>query len=193
MSLSLRLRTADDVEVLHYGSRYVVTAGPILRQTKWFGGVFVQYVDPAGPINDFLVERSEGLAACGFLLNPSENYADPRSGAAYRNYTSIQPANPQATTFASGGSTETLMTGGGQFLFRHYETVALTPLGVRAGGPAVYNLNDVLKVSENGLLCNDPDAFLLLATGGTAVRTVGICCAIPEYTSGRVGLDYRDY
>lgn len=193
MSLSLRLRTADDVEVLHYGSRYAVTAGPILRQTKWVGGLFVQYSHPVGTINDFQVERSDGQVSCGFMLNPSENYSDPRSGAAYRNYTSIQPANLQATTFSSGAATDTLITGGGRYLFRHFEKTALTALGVRNGGPAVYNLNDALKISENGLLCNDPDAWLLLATGGTAVRIIGICCSIPEYTGGRLGIDYRDY
>jgi len=73
-----------------------------------------------------------------------------------------------------------------------FETVALTPAGVRAGGPAVYSLNDILKVSENGLLCNDPDAFLLLATGGTSVISVGTCSVIPDARSGnRLGLDFK--
>lgn len=178
--------------MLYKGTPEKVTAGPVLRRTRWVGGLFVTYAPPVDAVNDFLVEQSVGLASCGFLLSPSENYNDPRGGAGYRNWTSMQPANPEATTFASGASTQTINVGGGRFLFRHYERVALTPGGTRTGGPAIYNLSDPLKVSENGLLCNDPDAFLILATGGQALR-VGICCALPEYAAGRLGIDYRDY
>lgn len=178
--------------MLYAGERAKVTAGPVLRRTRWVGGLFVQYATPVDSVNDFLVEQSFGLASCGFLLAPSENYNDPRGGAGVRNWTSMQPANPEATTFASGASTQTINAGGGRFLFRHYERIALDGLGVRTGGPALYNLNDSLKISENGLLCNDPDAFLALATGGAALR-VGICCALPEYSGGRLGIDYRDY
>lgn len=191
MSLLLNI-TPDDVQMLYKGTPEKVTAGPVLRRTRWVGGLFVTYAPPVDEVNDFLVEQSFGLSACGFLLSPSENYNDPRGGGGYRNWTSMQPANPEATTFASGASTQTINVGGGRFLFRHYERVALTPGGTRTGGTAIYNLNDPLKVSENGLLCNDPDAFLILATGGQALR-VGICCVLPEYAAGRLGIDYRDY
>lgn len=191
MSLLINI-TSDDVQMLYAGERAKVTAGPILRRTRWVGGLFVQYANPVDQVNDFLVEQSFGQASCGFMISPSENYNDPRGGAGVRNWTSIQPANPEATTLASGASTQTINVGGGRFLFRHYERVALTPGGTRTGGPAIYNLNDPLKVSENGLLCNDPDAWLSIATGGFALR-VGICCVIPEYAGGKLGVDYRDY
>ncbi len=177
--------------MLFPGERTKVTVGPILRRARWVGGLFVRYAVPVDAVNEFLVERSTGQSYCGFLLSPSENYNDPQGGGGYRNWTSIQPANPEATTFASGAATQTINAGGGRFLFRHFEKVALTPGGVRAGGPAIYNFQDNLKVSENGLLCNDPDAFLMLATGGFALR-VGICCVTPEYAEGRLGIDYRD-
>jgi len=177
--------------VLLHGDRLVVAAGPTLRQTRWSGGLWVLFVTPTG-VSDWIVERSNGVQATGFLLFGSENYANSAGDAGYRNFTSIQPANPQATTFAMGANTLPMVTGGGRFLFRVFETVALTPAGVRAGGPAVYNLNDILKVSENGLLCNDPDAFLLLATGGTSVISVGTCSVVPDARSGnRLGLDFK--
>jgi len=184
--------TPDDVQTLFAGQRSKVTAGPVLRRSLWVGGLFVQYATPVDQVNDFLVEQSFGVAACGFMLNPSENYADPRGGGGYRNWTSIQPANPESTTLASGAATQTINSGGGRFLFRHFERTALTALGVRAGGPAIYNLNEPLLVSENGLLCNDPEAWLVLATGGAEAIRVGICCALPEYSQGRLGIDYRD-
>lgn len=190
--VSLLNVSTDDVQTLFTGERAKVTAGPVLRRTRWVGGLFVQYATPVDQVNDFLVEQSFGQSSCGFFLSPSENYNDPRGGAGVRNWTSMQPANPEATTLASGASTQTINVGGGRFLFRHFERIALDAGGARVAGPAVYNLMDPLKISENGLLCNDPDAFLMLATGGFALR-VGICCALPEYSQGRLGIDYRDY
>lgn len=156
------------------------------------GGLFVSYVNSGVSVNDFVVEQSFGQNSCGFMLSPSENYDDPRGGGGVRNWTSMQPANPESTTYASGASTQTINIGGGRFLFRHYERIALALDGTRTGGPAFYGINDFLKISENGLLCNDPDDRLELATGGFALR-VGICCVMPEYAAGRLGIDYRDY
>jgi len=189
MSIMLQEQQGQDVVMLLQGETRPVTPGPILRSTKWVGGQFVQFVTPID-VNDWLVERSTGVHAAGFLYDASENYQSLRGGGGYRNWTSIQPANREASTLASGAATQTMIADGGRFLFLHFETVALNGAGVRAGGPAIYGLNDVLKVSENGLLCNDPDAFLLLATGGTQVLVVGTCSAVPgARTANRLGLD----
>jgi hypothetical protein len=143
-------------------------------------------------VNDWVVERSDGIRADGFMLWASANRFDSTGDAGYRNWTSYQNDDQNVATVASGAATTVLVAGGGRFLFRVFETVALTPGGVRAGGPAVYSTNDVLKVSENGLLCNDPDAFLILATGGVSPIHVGVCSAVPNARSAnRLGLDLK--
>jgi hypothetical protein len=174
-----------------HGDRFPVTPGPLLRAAKWTGGVWVQLVAPTD-VNDWLVERSDGIRADGFMLWASANRFSSVGDAGYRNWTSFQADDNNASTVSSGAATTTMVAGGGRFMFRVFETIALTIGGVRAGGPAVYSLNDILKVSENGLLCNDPDANLLAATGGTAVVPVGMCSAAPNARSGdRLGLDLK--
>lgn len=189
--MSLRLnQTPEDVAILHHGDRAPVNIGPLLRARKWRGGQFVKYVSPNVPsIGEFTVEASDGIAGTGFLLNASENYSNPRMGG-FRNYTSMQNAS-HAVAVASGASVVTMVSGGGRFLFRAFETTALTAGGVRAGGPALYSLNDTLKISENGLLCNDPDANLLAATGGTQTLVVGFCFYAPSVDDPRLGIDLK--
>ena len=189
MSTALNL-TSDDLDVLKAGDKLTATAGPIVRASGWVAGQWVRYVDPQVPsVSEFTVEKSDGVTAAGFMLYGSENYSDPRRST-YRNYTSYQNASSFAAV-ASGASVVTIMVNGGRFLFRNYETVALDAFGVRAGGPAVYTVGFPLKISENGLLCQDPDALLLLATGGTSVLIAGVCSKIPTTNDPRLGLDSK--
>jgi hypothetical protein len=182
----------NDVEVHSWPCKYNVEIGPLLRASKWRGGQWVQYITPTEPF-DFLVEKSAGIDTCGFLLFPSENYAPVAPygtgpGSVY-NWTGSQPAhNPSQ----SGTSAMLLLSNGGRLLFKVFETIALDAMGVRGAGPAVYTLNSKLKVSENGLLCNDPDANLLAATGGTEVIFAGYCCMVPSTQNGnRLGIDLK--
>jgi len=191
MSLMLSERGDQDVEVLIPGDTLPVCPGPTLRRAKWNGGVFLMFIPPID-VNDWLVEISDGTTAAGFMLSPSENYQDPRGAAGFRNWTSMQPGNREAIVFASGAATQTMIAGGGRFLFKQFETISLDAFGVRIGPPIVYSLNNRLKVSENGLLCNDPDTRLLLATGGTEVVNVGVVSNVPgARTANRLGLDHK--
>lgn len=180
----------DDLYVLKAGDKLVSTAGPVLRSTGWRAGQWVRYVEPqVPPVSEYTVEKSDGVTAAGIVLYGSENYSDPRQST-YRNYTSYQNAS-SFVAVSSGASVVTIVMGGGRYLTLMYETVSLNPLGVRSGPPAVYTINETLKISENGLLCNDPDAFLLLATGGTSVLPAGVCSKIPTTFDPRLGLDMK--
>lgn len=180
------LDQSADVVVIVHADRMTATAGPILRNTGWRGGWWVRYVPPTG-VDEFVVERSDGNAATGFLLFPSENYADP-SGAS-NNYTAEQLRDAQGAI--SGASTVTILAGGGRQLFRIFETVALTGGGTRTGGAIVYQHNDILRVSENGLLCNDSVANLQ-AAGIANPLTVGTCCMVPADRNGDLlGMDLK--
>lgn len=182
--------TDNDLDVLKQGDKFTATAGPILRSTGWRAGQWLQYASvQVPPVSEFTMEASTGIFTTGFVLYGSEDYSDPRRST-YRNYTSYQNKS-NLPSVAAGASVVTLIVGGGRFLFRLYETVALDAFGVRAGGPAVYNVNEPLKISENGILCQDPDAFLLLATGGTEVIVVGVCSKVPTEADPRLGLDLK--
>lgn len=189
MSESARDVTMD-LEVQIPGDRYTVAAGPVLRETGWVGGLFLTYVPPTGP-EDFMVEVSDGNSAAGFTIFPSENYYSEESWLngwdTSQNYTSYQ--NRGELTVGGAGSI-VVVAGGGRCIFKHYETQALVA-GQRTGAPIAYNLNQELKVSENGLLTNDSD--LDLATVGiTTPQVVGICCAIPTSRNNyRLGLQLR--
>jgi len=194
MSISLREGVQADVELMKGGDRFPVAAGPILRSTGWRGGLWVRYVPPTGA-DDFVVEASDGIDGTGFLLFPSENYSTPggfASGVAQttneQNWTSYQfTTEPAVAT-----NVVTMVNGGTRVLFRVFETVSLTGAGVRSGPPITYSLNDPLKISENGLLCNDPDAALLAATGGVVTLVVGFCCSVPSpRNDNRLGLDLK--
>lgn len=185
MSTKLNEAYTDDLVIMIKGDRFPVTAGPVLRRQKWVAGQWVKYVPNENSASEFTVEKSEGVYATGFLFESSEDY---RLNSNYRNYTSYQNATPLGG--ASGASVITMIAGGGRFLFANYETTALDAGGVRQGGAATYNLNESLYISENGLLCNDPPARLLLATGGARALEVGVCCKTPE-DDGKIGLDLK--
>ena len=189
MSTQLNL-TDNDLDVLKVGDRVPVNIGPLMRTSGWRAGQWVMYTTTQIPsIAEFTVEKSGGVYSTGFVMFGSEDYSDARRST-YRNYTSYQNASTNVAV-ASGASVITVIMGGGRYLFRLYETVALDAFGVRTGGPAVYLVNLDLKVSENGLLCQDPDARLLLATGGTSVISVGVCSKTPSPNDPRLGFDYK--
>lgn len=176
----------QDVEVMLPGDKYPVIAGPTLRATKWRGGLWVMYVTGT---SDWTVEVSDGTAAAGFMLFPSEryNYADSY-GADYgsnANWTSAPFA-----TGVGGQNVVTMICGGPRAFFRLYETQTLNA-GTRTGADITYSLNDTLKISENGLLCNDSDADL--ATVGIANPIpVGIVSAVPSASNlYRLGADIK--
>jgi len=176
-----------DVELQFPGDRYPVNVGPILRRAGWRGGIFVQYV--AGP-TDFTVEVSDGNTVAGFLLFQSENYALTRpygtGPGSPENWISRQFRNP-----TGANNVATMISGGTRAYFRVFETVALTGAGTRTGGPITYALNDPLKVSENGLLCNDSDVNLA-AAGVTDPKVVGIVSAVPSARNdNRLGIDLK--
>jgi hypothetical protein len=178
----------EDITVIRNGDRFRVTAGPILRRTKWKGGTFVRYVEDETATDEYTVERSDGIGVAGFVIYGSEDYTDPQISN-YRNYTSYQNAGALAN--ANGTAVLTVVAGGGRFLFAEYETISLDIAGVRQGPPITYVLNQNLKVSENGLLCNDPDDRLLLATGGEETVVVGIVCKVPSSIEPKLGLDLK--
>lgn len=186
----MMMPTDNDLDVFGQGDRFSVNAGTSLRASGWVAGQWVRYATTQQPpVNEFTVEKSIGVTAAGFLMYGSENYSNPRVST-YRNYTSYQNAGGVSAA-ASGASVVTMVAGGGKFLFRYFETISLTVGGVRSGPPAVYTVQDTLKVSENGLLCNDPDANLLAATGGTSVVAVGLCCYVPTVDNPKLGLDLK--
>lgn len=186
MSLLTRELT-DDVIIQLKGETCPVQVGPVLRQTGWRGGQWVEFIEPGNVVDDYLVERSDGNRMAGFLAFPSENY-DENWGAT-QNYVGEQYRLDQSAP--SGSSTVTLFLDGGRYLFLVFETIALTPAGTRTGGPIVYTLNEILKISENGLLCNDSDANLI-AAGVLTPRIAGNCCMTPaERNNYRLGLNVR--
>ena len=87
-----------------------------------------------------------------------------------------------------------MISGGTRAYFRVYETVAINiATGLRDGGAGnlTYSLNDALRVSENGLLCNDSDAALA-AAGIAAPVQVGIVSSVPaEDNDQRLCIDLK--
>ena len=185
MSTDLNI-TTEDLVVMKHGDRSPVTAGPELRRTGWKAGFWVKYVENENNAAEFTVELSDGVYATGFLMYGSEDYSDARQSN-YRNFTSYQMRGLNAS--ASGASVLTMVMGGGRFLFTQFEKNNLDAQGARTI-PATYALNDNLKVSENGLLCNDSDADLKAKTGGAIALLVGVCCKTPT-SDGKLGLDLK--
>lgn len=180
----------DDVIFQINGDKFPCVAGPLLRASGWRGGLWVQYVPPVGNVDEYVVEASDGNMATGFIGFPSENYAPGDFAGAVNNFTGVQLREGQGSV--AGASTITVTAGGGRMLFLVYETVAIDAGGVRTPGNfAVYTLNDQLKVSENGYLCNDPDARLAMV-GIASPLVVGVCCAVPHVRNGyRLGMDLK--
>jgi hypothetical protein len=84
-----------------------------------------------------------------------------------------------------------MINGGTRAYFRIYETTALVGAGTRTGTAITYTLNEDLKVSENGLLCNDSDVNLAAAGIATPV-VVGIVSAVPATANDdRLCLDMK--
>jgi hypothetical protein len=181
----------NDVELFFPGNRYPVIVGPDLRQTGWRGGQFVMYV---ADDYDFTVEVSDGTKAAGFLLFPSENYNISWENGGFlggdgvgsnANWTSGQPA-----TGVGGQNVVTMINDGTRAFFKVFETIALAG-GTRSGGAITYTHGERLKVSENGLLCNDSDAALALAGIADPV-SAGIVSAVPSSLNGnRLGADVK--
>lgn len=177
----------NDVELMFPGDRFPVTAGPNLCESKWRGGVFVQYV--SDPRYDFTVELSDGNGVAGFLLFPSEKYEPLQPGgdgvASNANWISSQPA-----TGVGGQNVVTMVNGGTRGYFKVYETRMLVG-GNRVGPLITYSLNESLKVSENGLLTNDSDGDLA-TVGITSSVVVGTVSAVPSARNlNRLGVDLK--
>ena len=182
----------NDVSLQFPGDRFPVVVGPNLRSSGWRGGLFVQYV--TGDY-DFTVEVSDGNATAGFLLFASENYDLSIQGGAFlggdgvgsaANFISGQPA-----THVGGQNVVTMVSGGTRSMFKVYETVALNGAGNRAGGAITYTLGESLKISENGLLCNDSNVNLAAAGVATPI-VVGIVSAVPSSANNnRLGVDLK--
>lgn len=179
----------DDVLFQINGDKFPCVAGPILRSTGWRGGLWVRYVPPVGLVDEYVVEASNGNEATGFIGFPSENYAPGDFAGAVNNFTGVQLRDGMGSV--AGASTITVTAGGGRMLFLVFETVALDVGGARAGGAITYTLNEDLKISENGYLCNDSDANLA-AAGVTNPLIVGKVCAVPHARNGnRLGMDLK--
>lgn len=185
-SLALN-ETPENLDIIRNGDRFAVTIGSALRREKWKGGTWVKYVPDESSTDSFTVERSDGIYTCGFVIYGSEDYENARQSN-YRNFTSYQ--NTSKIANALGTATLTLVAGGGRFLFKQFEEFNLDAQGNRTL-PATYQLNEELKVSENGLLCNDADADLTAKTGGAKALIVGICCHVPTVQTPKLGLDYK--
>lgn len=181
----------DDVIFQINGDKFPCGAGPILRQTGWRGGLWVRYVPPLNNVDEYIVEASDGNEATGFIGFPSENYTPGENWGAVNNFSGIQLRDNTAAVY--GASTITVTAGGGRMLFLVFETVVLSVGGVRDGseGFITYNLNEDLKISENGFLCNDPNGRLALV-GIASPLIVGKVCAVPHERNGRrLGMDLK--
>jgi hypothetical protein len=181
----------NGVEIFFPGDRFPIIVGPSLRTSGWQAGRWVMYVTGA---YDWTVEVSDGTMAAGFILFPSSNYGiswrdggfagGPNVGS-NANFTSIQPAKGQG-----GQNVVTMINGGTRALFQHFETQSIVATA-RTGPDILYGLNDDLKISENGLLCNDSDGDLA-TVGITTPIVVGIVSAIPSTSTGnRLGIDLK--
>jgi len=136
------------------------------------------------------VVASDGTKATGFLLFAAESYSNSHVGGP-QNYTSMQYRGG-ATAAASGASVVTMISGGTRAYFKYYETIALDGAGNRSNGAATYTYGEELRVSENGLLCNDSDADLQTATGAGSTAMIGFVADIPRAGNGnRLAVDIK--
>lgn len=180
----------DDVILQINGDKFPCVAGPLLRASGWRGGTWVRYVPPIGNVDEYIVEASDGNEATGFIGFPSENYEPGALAGPVNNFTGVQLRTSQGSV--AGASTVTVTAGGGRMLFLVFETVPIDAGGVRTVGSFItYTLNEDLKVSENGFLCNDSDARLAMV-GIVAPLVVGKVCAVPHARNGqRLGMDLK--
>ncbi|MDB4278163.1 hypothetical protein N9917_01035 [Deltaproteobacteria bacterium] len=170
-----------DVEVFFPGDKFPVVVGPILRSTKWRGGLWVMYVTGD---QDFTVEVSDGTLCAGFLMFSSE-WADPSTVGGPSDFISYQPA-----TQIGGQNVMTMVNGGTRAFWKEYETQRIVA-GARTGADITYILDEPVKISENGLLCNDSDGDLA-TVGITSPIVVGIVSAVPsDRNVNRLGADIK--
>jgi hypothetical protein len=145
---------------------------------------------------EWTVEASDGTAATGFLLFQAEYYSQlqPGSFGAGSELLVGSPENYLSHQFLSGKGGQnviTMINGGTRCFFKAFETTALVLAGTRTGATITYSLNDNLKVSENGLLCNDSDVNLA-AAGIATPLVVGLVSAVPATENGnRLGWDMK--
>jgi len=178
------LSEVGDVELEFPGDRFPVIAGPILLSTGWRGGLFVRYLTGG---DDFTVEVSDGNQVAGFLLFQAENYGTLQPGSFGSDGAPVvgSPENWISKQFLAGvggQNVATMVSGGTRAFFKVFETVALAG-GTRSGGPITWVLNQPVKISESGILCNDSNGALALA-GVTTPQVVGIVSAIPSAKNG---------
>lgn len=181
----------NDVSLFFPGDRFPVIMGPTLRDTGWRGGIWVQYV--TGDY-DWTVELSDGNAAAGFILFASENYGIEYQNGAVAGGDGVGSAANllahQPATHVGGQNVVTMINGGTRAMFKVFETQQLSG-GNRTGAAITYSLHDDLKVSENGLLCNDSDVDLA-TVGITSPIVVGIVSAVPSSSNlNRLGIDLK--
>ena len=183
-------RLDRDVELEFPGDRFPVSVGPNLRASGWRGGLWVMYVDGGG--EDYVVEASDGTAACGFLLPQSESYV---GSVPNRRYGGLRgsPAdwtNQRFRASSVGSNVVTMVSGGTRARLEVFETTALVGAS-RTGAAITYSLNEPLKVSENGLLTNESDVALS-AVGITSPIVVGIVSGVPSERNGfRLSVDLK--
>ena len=193
MLVNSSLSEVGDAELLFPGDRFPVVAGPVLRSSGWRGGLFVQYATGTNP---FTVEVSDGSSVAGFMLFQSEFYSALQPGSfgaggaplvgSPQNFLSQQSRSP-----IGANNVVTMVSGGTRVFFKAFETVSLVGLGTRTGANITYVLTEQVKVSENGLLCNDSDANLV-AAGVATPTVVGIVSAIPTAANGnRLCIDLK--
>lgn len=174
---------SPEIQIILGGDTIPARVGPQLMASGWVPGVWVQAASQLDT-DVFVIEKSDGNSALGFLTNGSENYGY-RAVSTYYNYTSYQKIMPEMLA-ASGAATVSVVFGGPIALFNNIETRNLTGGGVRVGGAITWALNEPIYISENGLLCNDSEANLI-AAGISSPINVGYVVASPsESTSWRL-------
>lgn len=179
----------DDVQVMHYGSKWNVKIGAGLRNTGWRGGQFVMYTPPTNVADMFEVEKSDGNYASGFLVHPSEFSGSDTQYGATSNYTASIKRDSQGSV--SGAGVVAMALDNGRFGFKVYETEAIGAGALRDGGATVYTLNENVYVSENGILCNDT-VVKLSQVGIITPQLVGIVSAVPtSHNDYRLFIDQR--
>ena len=171
-----------DVQVFFKGDTINVIVDNTLARNKWRGGLFVNIsghqFNTTSPYP--VVTKSNGVNPIGFLVRSSEEVA-----LSEYNYTSLQPSVTRVVLVYYGNC---------QVLLKQFETVAFnTGMGLRDGGAGnvAYTHNQLLSVSENGLvtsLDDATDAFSVLYPASTP-KTIGQAWAIPDTTIGnRLGI-----
>ena len=147
-----------------------IEASTTLKNIGWVGGLWVRYavVSSLQDGNSIRIKRTVEQAGpntpVGFMLRGSYE--------ASVKFTGRNPGETGTTTVASAG----------QFLFKYYETMNLAERTMPGTGSSlIYQLNESLYVSSNGLLTNENET-------GTA-RSVALCSGLPIDNNYYLGAD----